>query len=156
MKETGLLSRVFFKISVWWRQLNGRSCTCDSLCVWGGGEPVQNYTLFSAWSIVCELATTTWGTLESLRLCARCLRYMDLYLSDVIFPVIKWQSNMMVMVFCRTRDMLVQFGCGLFSFSVKYPVISNHKHWNGSSGFLFYLYITTVLLRCQHICWFHI
>ena len=52
-------------------------------------EPVRNYTLFIAVSIVCKAATTTWGPLESLRLCARCLRYMVLSLSDVISPMMK-------------------------------------------------------------------
>jgi len=40
----------------------GGGCECGVVgvgVVGGGGEPVQNYTLFSALSIVCKAASTT-------------------------------------------------------------------------------------------------
>ena len=117
MKETGRLSCVFFEDVCLLTTTTERSelYMWRFVCLWGGGEPVQNYTLFSALSIVCKATSTTWP-LESLRLCARYLRYMVLCLNDVISPMIKWHSNMM-MVFCRTMDMLVQFRSGLFFLS---------------------------------------
>jgi len=56
-----------------------------------------------------------------------------------------------IIIIIGTIDMLVQF-LSVLSFSLKYPLISNLKHWNGSSGFMFCFDITTFLLRCQHLC----